>query len=93
MANPLSNLLTPPAQTPVPASNQIVPLQSFQSVVSILKNAKDPNAALNQFASQNPKFRQVIEMCQGKNPRDVFIEACRARGIDPNQAIQQMGLR
>lgn len=61
----------------------------FHQLASMMKTAQNPMAMLQQ----NPQFAAVIQMCNGKNPRDVFIAECQRRGIDPEQAMQQMGLK
>lgn len=85
MANLLSSLF-PQAQTP-----QINP--QFQQMAQVLKAAQNPTAALNTMVQNNPQLQQVMQMCAGKNPRDVFMQACKQRGIDPQQAMQQLGLK
>lgn len=86
MANPLNSLFQP--QMPVNPN-----LATFKRMASMLQSAQNPAAALNQLASQNPQMRQIMGMCAGKNPRDVFIQACKERGLDPNQTMQELGLQ
>lgn len=83
MGNPLLN----GAQTQMPN------LSGFQQLASMLKSAQNPSAALNMLAQKNPQMQQIMQMCSGKNPKDVFITECQRRGIDPGQAMQQMGLK
>lgn len=72
---------------------QMPNLSGFQQLANMLKSAQNPSAALNMLAQKNPQMQQIMQMCSGKNPKDVFIAECQRRGIDPAQAMQQMGLK
>lgn len=64
----------------------------FRQLANMLKAAQNPDAALNMLAQKNPQFNNIIKMCNGRNPKEVFMEECQRRGIDPDEAIKQMGL-
>lgn len=64
--------------------------QSVKNMIGMLRAAKNPQAAIMQAAQQNPNFGSVVQMCQGRNPQDVFSEECRKHGLDPNQTMQQI---
>lgn len=49
--------------------------------------------ALEKFANVNPQMRMVMNLCSGRDPKQVFIQECQARGIDPNQAVNRLGLQ
>lgn len=85
MANPLNNLF----QQPQMGNPNIA---AFRRMAQMLQNAQNPSAALTQLASQNPQMQQIMQMCNGKNPKDVFFQACQQRGIDPVQAMQELGI-
>ena len=40
---------------------------------------------IQQMAAQNPNVKKAMDMCQGKNPEQVFKDMCRQNGIDPGQ--------
>lgn len=65
-------------------------VQSAKRMVGMLKSAKNPQAAIMQAAQQNPQLGAVMQMCNGKNPKDVFIEQCKQHGIEPNAAMSQI---
>lgn len=73
-------------------AQQIPNFSGFHQLANMLKTAQNPDAALNMLAQRNPQMQQIMQMCNGKNPRDVFMAECQKRGIDPAQAMQQMGL-
>lgn len=62
-------------------------LSQFKNMINMLNAAQNPQAALNMLAQQNPQVAQAMNMCRGKNPRDVFFAECKNRGIDPNEII------
>lgn len=58
--------------------------------------AGDPMRVLNGLAGENPAFRQMMPMIQGKNPqqlRQVAENMCRERGMTFEQAIERLGLK
>lgn len=38
----------------------------------------------------NPQLAQVMQMCQGQNPEQVFYAMCKQRGIDANAFLQEL---
>lgn len=91
MANPLNSLLQPQNNIPQ-MSGPGAGIAAFQRMARMLSSAHDPSAAINALAQQNPQVRQVMQMCSGKNPRDVFIQECQNRGINPDELMRQLGL-
>ena len=85
MASLLNSLFQHPQ---APQSNP-----QFQQVIQLFRSAQNPQAVLQTIAQKNPQMKQIMQMCAGKNPRDVFMQACQQRGIDPQQAMQQLGLK
>ena len=67
--------------------------ESFKRTVSTLMNSGDVYKALSSFASVNPQFRVVMQMCSGKDPRQIFYSECERRGIDPNKLASKLGLQ
>lgn len=85
MANPLiSNMGSP--QTGINPQA----LQSIKQMMSAFKSMSNPQQALMQIAQQNPQINSVMQMLNGRNPKDVFMEECQKRGIDPNTIINQL---
>lgn len=84
MAN-LLNSLFQPQQTQINSQ--------LKQAVQLFKSAQDPNAVLQLIAQKNPQMNQIMQMCSGKNPKDVFIEECNKRGIDPQSIIQQLDIK
>lgn len=101
MANPLMGLMgdvptAPAAQatpTNAPLSNMGALKQAAQQlkrVMGTIQMVKNPRQAIMQMAQQDPQLGAVMQMCQGRNPQDVFAEQCMQHGIDPQSAMQQI---
>lgn len=45
---------------------------------------------LNNLINTNPQLKQVVELCRGRNPQDVFYEMCKQRGINPEDVLNQL---
>lgn len=76
--NPLNNL--PP---------QLI--QSINQIKGFLNMANgNPNEIFQQLGKQNPQFNQILQMCNGKNPQDVFMSMCKNKGIDPNAILKEL---
>lgn len=65
-------------------------IQQIKQMMGAFKAVQNPQAALMQMAQQNPQVAAVMQMCRGKSPQDVFNQQCKAHGLDPDQAMQQI---
>lgn len=65
-------------------------IQQVKGLMSQLNMMQNPQVAMQQMAQSNPQLNQVLQMCQGKNPKDVFYSVCQQRGIDPEQFIKML---
>ena len=101
MANPLAGIMGGNASTAVaqttpknaPLSNMGMLKQAAQQlkkVMGTIQLMKNPKQAIMQMAQQDPQLNAVMQMCQGRNPQDVFAEQCKAHGVDPQAAMQQI---
>lgn len=97
MANPLSKFLVqqpgqmPVQSDPVPAqglNHQM--LNGLQNMVNMLNGSNNKEAAVQALAGVNPQMAEIMQLCNGRNPKEVFIEGCRQRGIDPQYALTIM---
>ena len=62
-------------------------MQSIKEVKGIMGMLNGNPQAIMQ---QNPMFRQVIEICNGKNPEIVFKSICKQKGIDADAFINAL---
>lgn len=92
MANPINNLLGINAGANSQGSFQINPqmLQQMKQLMGVLNAPQNPNAIIENLAQRNPQIRQVIEMCGGKDPKAVFYEMCKQRGVNPDDILNQL---
>lgn len=101
MANPLMEMVGGVAAAPAvqtaptgaPLSNMGMLKQAAQQlkkVMGTIQLMKNPQQAIMQMAQQDPQLNAVMQMCQGRNPQDVFAEQCKAHGVDPQAAMQQI---
>ncbi len=64
--------------------------QSAKRMMGMLNAVKDPQKALMAAAQQNPQLNAVMQMCQGRNPQEVFYEECRKHGINPTEVMNML---
>jgi hypothetical protein len=59
---------------------------------NLLKSAQNPQALLNNMASQNPQLKQVMEAINqhGGDPKKAFYDIAKERGIDPDEILNQL---
>lgn len=80
MANPLLN------QTQANFGVQNSNLNQIKQMYDLFKISKNPS----QLIMNNPKIAEVIKMCNGQNPKDVFYALCKERNIDPNSILNRL---
>lgn len=61
--------------------------QGIQQVKNLMRMANGNPMSIMQ---QNPQLAQVMQMCQGQNPQQVFLELCKQRGVDPNAFLNEL---
>lgn len=91
MANPLVSMGAPLAK-PVNTANINMDAirqsaQSAKRMMGMLQAVKDPQKALMTVAQQNPQLNAVMQMCQGRNPEQVFREECQKAGVNPDEVM------
>lgn len=65
-------------------------LQQVKRMMNMFRSAGNPQQMLMQAAQQNPAIGTVMQMCNGKNPKDVFYEQCQKMGVNPDDIINQL---
>lgn len=66
-------------------NNPMAAMMQAMQVVNQIKKSSNPQVALNQMAQTNPDIKQAMDMCKGKNPKQIFEDTCRKNGMDPAQ--------
>lgn len=64
--------------------------QSVKRMMEMLNATKNPQTAIMQAAQQNQQLGTVMQMCQGRNPQEVFVEQCKQHGMDPDETMRQI---
>ena len=87
MSNPLNNNIgNMQFNNATPNPN----IAQFKNMISMLKTASNPTAMLQMLSQNNPQLAQVMQLCQGKNPEQVFRSMCAQKGINPDDIINQL---
>lgn len=92
MANSLIGMMGAPLAKPVNTANPNMDAirqaaQSAKRMMGMLQAVKDPQKALMTVAQQNPQLNAVMQMCQGRNPEQVFREECQKAGVNPDEVM------
>lgn len=66
------------------------PFGMIQKMMGMMQNAQNPGAMLQSMAQSNPNIKKAMEMCQGRNPQEVFMEMCQKNGMNPNEIINKL---
>lgn len=64
--------------------------KSIKQMMGMFQAMKNPQQAIMQMAQQNPQINAVLQMCQNRDPKEVFEEQCKAHGMDPDATIKQI---
>lgn len=62
-------------------------IQQLKSMMAMLNGNANPGMVLQSLAQSNPQFQQVLQMCQGQNPKDVFYTRCQEMGVNPDDIL------
>jgi hypothetical protein len=65
-------------------------IQGIKRLMGMVQAMNNPQQAIMQMAQNNPQINAIMQMVSGKNPKDVFMDECQKRGIDPNTIINQL---
>lgn len=65
-------------------------------LIGLLQNAQNPMAMMQQVFGNNPQFKQVMQIAQGKNPQELeqyVRNLAQGQNIDLKQLASQFGLK
>lgn len=65
-------------------------LDTIKQMMNMVRGAQNPQAMITQLASHNPQMKTMLDMIQGRDPKQVFFDACRQKGVDPNQIFSML---
>lgn len=76
------NVLNP--NNPMNNSN----MNYYRSIYQMLSGNSNPMQLLNNMAKNNPNMQSIIDLLnRGANPKEIFEDMCKQRGINPNEFI------
>lgn len=61
--------------------------------LAMVQDPQKKQAVLNQIANNNPMMQNVLQMVNGKNPQQVFLDKCNEMGVDPVAFAAQFGIK
>ena len=64
-------------------------------LIGLLQNSNNPIGVLQQLLGNNPQYRQVMQIAQGKSPQELeqyVRNLYQSQGQDINQTARQFGL-
>jgi hypothetical protein len=65
-------------------------------MLGALQKAQNPMQLLNQLAGQNPQLKRVMEVMQGKSPKELeqyVRNTAQTQGVDLNELAKKLGLQ
>lgn len=65
-------------------------------MLNMLQKAQNPYGMLQQLSQNNPKLQRVMEIINGKSPKELeqyVRNTAQTQGVDLNQLAQRMGLQ
>ena len=73
-------------------SNMSQIIQPVKQMMSMVRAAQNPQAALSQLAMNNPQMKQVMDIVQkhGGDPMTAFRKEAEARGVDPDEILNMI---
>lgn len=66
------------------------PFGMLQKMMGFMKGEQNPGEMLQNMAQNNPNIKKAMDMCQGRNPKDVFMEMCQKNGMNPNDIVNKL---
>lgn len=87
--NPLFQAMNGNATQSQPTGNPQI-MQSIKRMVGMLNGVQSPEKALQMLAQQNPLMAQVMQMTNGRDPKQVFYEMCNQKGVNPDDILNQL---
>ena len=79
-------------QNPMIAQIQGGMIGQIKNMMSVVRAAQNPQAAMEAMARQNPQLRQAYEYinANGGDPKQAFYKRAQEMGVDPNEIINMI---
>lgn len=66
-----------------PQQPNVAPIRNMMAMMN-------PQTALNTLIQQNPQMAQVMQLVNGRDPKQVFYELCKQRNVDPESILSKL---
>ena len=67
------------------------PTSQLHNIYKLMTQSNNPMQAFSELASTNPNMKPIIDLLhKGANPKDIFNDLCKQRGINPNEFINSI---
>lgn len=67
---------------------QMNQMNDIQSLMRMYRS--NPQECIRQMAKNNPNYEKVMKDITGRNPKEVFFEQAKAKGVDPEEFIKKL---
>lgn len=65
-------------------------IQSVKRMMSTFRAAKNPNAALQAMAQQNPLIGNIMQVCGPGGLQKSFYRLCQEQGVNPEDVLREI---
>lgn len=64
-------------------------MQSLRQMANVVRNSRNPQMMLMQFAQSNPQMKQAIEYIgqNGGNAKEAFYVLAKQKGVNPDTVL------
>ncbi len=79
-----------PLRTSPGGGLNIQAIQSVKRMMNTFKRAKNPDAAMQMLAQQNPQIAGILRLCGPGGLKNGFYQMCQEQGVDPEEVLRQL---
>ena len=67
-------------------------MQKVKQMMNMVNGAQNPQAMMNQLFTNNPQFKQVMDLVQssGGDPQKAFYALAEQKGINPQDVLDML---
>lgn len=65
-------------------------IQATKRMMNTFRAAKNPSAALQLMAQQNPQIGGILRLCGPGGLKKSFYQMCREQGVNPDNVLRQL---
>ena len=68
----------------------------MQLIMTAVRNGADPRQLVQQMARNNPQMAQAAQMISGKSDaelKQMALNMCKERGVNPDDVLRKLGIR